>query len=283
MGREDQMSQQRLEVVDPANAPPVWAALRNEAEAAGQKEAALASLLAAVILNHRSLGGALSYQLARKLGDQELRAMSIREIAEEAYSRNPGLVDAAEADLKAVFERDPACKGYVQPFLFFKGFLSLQTQRVANSLWHDGRETLALYLQSRMSELFQVDIHPATQIGRGVFIDHATGIVVGETAVIGDDVSMLQGVTLGGTGAERGDRHPKIGKGVLLGAGAKVLGNIVIGDYAKIASGSVVLKPVPAGCTAAGVPARLVNCPTCEEPARSMDHTLADVVYDYVI
>ncbi len=283
MGREDQMSQQRLEVVDPANAPPVWAALRNEAEAAGQKEAALASLLAAVILNHKSLGGALSYQLARKLGDQELRAMSIREIAEEAYSRNPGLVDAAEADLKAVFERDPACKGYVQPFLFFKGFLSLQTQRVANSLWHDGRETLALYLQSRMSELFQVDIHPATQIGRGVFIDHATGIVVGETAVIGDDVSMLQGVTLGGTGAERGDRHPKIGKGVLLGAGAKVLGNIVIGDYAKIASGSVVLKPVPAGCTAAGVPARLVNCPTCEEPARSMDHTLADVVYDYVI
>ncbi|WP_394764268.1 serine O-acetyltransferase [Phenylobacterium sp.] len=277
------MSQQRLEVVDPANAPPVWAALRNEAEAAGQKEAALASLLAAVILNHKSLGGALSYQLARKLGDQELRAMSIREIAEEAYSRNPGLVDAAEADLKAVFERDPACKGYVQPFLFFKGFLSLQTQRVANSLWHDGRETLALYLQSRMSELFQVDIHPATQIGRGVFIDHATGIVVGETAVIGDDVSMLQGVTLGGTGAERGDRHPKIGKGVLLGAGAKVLGNIVIGDYAKIASGSVVLKPVPAGCTAAGVPARLVNCPTCEEPARSMDHTLADVVYDYVI
>ena len=283
MGREDQMSQQRLEVVDPANAPPVWAALRNEAAAAGQKEAALASLLAAVILNHKTLGGALSYQLARKLGDQELRAMSVREIAEEAYGRNPGLVDAAEADLKAVFERDPACKGYVQPFLFFKGFLSLQTQRVANSLWHEGRETLALYLQSRMSELFQVDIHPATKIGRGVFIDHATGIVVGETAVIGDDVSMLQGVTLGGTGAERGDRHPKIGKGVLLGAGAKVLGNIVIGDYAKIASGSVVLKPVPAGCTAAGVPARLVNCPTCDEPARSMDHTLADVVYDYVI
>ena len=283
MGREDQMSQQRLEVVGSANAPPVWAALRNEAEAAAQKESALASLLAAVILNHKTLGGALSYQLARKLGDQELRAMSIREIAEEAYLRDPGLVEAAEADLKAVFERDPACKGYVQPFLFFKGYLSLQTQRVANSLWRQGRETLALYLQSRMSELFQVDIHPATKIGRGVFIDHGTGIVVGETAVIGDDVSMLQGVTLGGTGAERGDRHPKIGKGVLLGAGAKVLGNIQIGDYAKIASGSVVLKAVPAGCTAAGVPARLVNCPTCEEPARSMDHTLADVVYDYVI
>ena len=283
MGREDLMSQQRLEIVDPAIAPPVWAALRNEAEAAAQQEAALASLLAAVILNHKTLGGALSYQLARKLGDQELRAMSIREIAEEAYASNPGLVEAAELDLKAVFERDPACKGYVQPFLFFKGFLALQTQRVAHWLWAQERETLALYLQNRMSELFQVDIHPATQIGRGVFVDHGTGIVIGETAVIGDDVSMLQGVTLGGTGAERGDRHPKIGKGVLLGAGAKVLGNIVIGDYAKIASGSVVLKPVPAGCTAAGVPARLVNCPTCDEPARSMDHTLAEAVYDYVI
>src|SRR6201995_3426142 len=284
MGREDQMSQQqRLEIVDPAEAPPGWAALRNEAGAAGQKEAALASLLAAVILNHRSLGAALSYQLARKLGDQELRAMSIREIAEEAYSSSPTLVEFAEADLRAVFERDPACKGYMQPFLFFKGFMALQTQRVAHWLWGEGRETLALYLQSRMSELFQVDIHPATRIGRGVFVDHGTGIVIGETAVIGDDVSMLQGVTLGGTGAERGDRHPKIGKGVLLGAGAKVLGNIVIGDYAKIASGSVVLKPVPAHCTAAGVPARLVNCPTCPEPARSMDHTLADVVYDYVI
>jgi serine O-acetyltransferase len=283
MGREELMSQQRLEIVDSANAPPVWAALRNEAQAAAQNEAALASLLAAVILNHKSLDAALSYQLARKLGDQELRGMSIREIAEEAYASDPGLVDAAEADLKAVFERDPACKGYVQPFLFFKGFLALQTHRVAHWLWNEGRETLAFYLQSRMSELFQVDINPATRIGRGVFIDHGTGIVIGETAVIGDDVSMLQGVTLGGTGAERGDRHPKIGKGVLLGAGAKVLGNIVIGDYAKIASGSVVLKPVPPGCTAAGVPARLVNCPTCDEPAKSMDHTLAEAVYDYVI
>jgi serine O-acetyltransferase len=277
------MSQQRLEVINSANAPPVWAALRNEAAAAAKTEAALASLIAAVILNHKTLGGALSYQLARKLGDQELRAMSLREIAEEAYLSDPALVEIAEADLRAVFERDPACKGYLQPFLFFKGFLALQTQRVAHWLWLEGRETLALYLQSRMSELFQVDIHPATQIGRGVFIDHGTAIVIGETAVIGDDVSMLQGVTLGGTGAERGDRHPKIGKGVLLGAGAKVLGNIVIGDYAKIASGSVVLKPVPAGCTAAGVPARLVNCPTCTEPARSMDHTLAEAVYDYVI
>jgi serine O-acetyltransferase len=271
---------QRLEVVNPKSPPPVWAALRNEAYGAAKNEAALASLLAAVILNHETLGDALSYQLARKLGDQELRAMSLRDTIEEAYEADPAIVEMAEYDLKAVFERDPACKGYVQPFLFFKGFLALQTHRVAHWLHQEGRETLAFYLQSRSSELFQVDINPATKIGRGVFVDHGTGIVIGETAVIGDDVSMLQGVTLGGTGAERGDRHPKIGKGVLLGAGAKVLGNIKIGDYAKIASGSVVLKEVPAGCTAAGVPARLVNCPTCDEPARTMDHTLPNLDYN---
>ena len=274
---------QRLEVIAPDVAPPVWAALRNEAYAAAKSEAALASLLAAVILNHKDLGSALSYQLARKLGDQELRAMSLREVAEEAYAADPSIIVKAEADLRAVFERDPACKGYLQPFLFFKGFLALQTYRVAHWLHTEGRTPLAMYLQSRVSELFQVDINPAAVIGSGVFVDHGTGIVIGETAVVGDDVSMLQGVTLGGTGAERGDRHPKVGKGVLLGAGAKVLGNIKIGDYAKIASGSVVLKDVPPGCTAAGVPARLVNCPTCNEPARSMDHTLADEVYDYVI
>jgi len=282
VGREEPLSQ-RLEVIEIGAPPPVWASLRNEAERAAKAEPALASLLNAVVLSHEDLGAALSYQLARKLGDQELRAMSLRELADAAYRSDPSLVDTAERDLKAVFERDPACKGYVQPFLFFKGFQALQAQRVAHWLWHQGRETIALYLQSRMSEVFQVDIHPATRIGSGVFIDHGTGIVIGETAVIGDDVSMMQDVTLGGTGAERGDRHPKIGKGVLLSAGAKVLGNIHIGDYAKIAAGSVVLKPVPAGCTAAGVPARLINCPTCEEPARSMDHTLAEAVYDYVI
>jgi serine O-acetyltransferase len=254
---------QRLKVVTPQSTPPVWAALRNEAAHAAQTEPGLASLLHATILKHEDLAAALSYQLARKLGDQELRAMSVREHAEDAFASDPGLMGVIEADLQAVFERDPACKGYLQPFLFFKGFQALQTHRVAHWLYHQGRETLAFYLQSRMSEVFQVDINPATRIGKGVFIDHGTGIVVGETAVIGDDVSMLQGVTLG--------------------AGAKVLGNITIGDYARIASGAVVLKPVPSGCTAVGVPARLVNCPTCQEPARSMDHTLADDVYDYVI
>ncbi len=273
---------QGLEVVDSAT-PPVWTTLRSEAVAAAKSEAALASLLAAVIINHNELASALSYQLARKLGDQEVGAMSLREICEQAYAADPSIVETAEFDLKAVFERDPACKGYVQPFLFFKGFLALQTQRVAHWLWGEGRQTMAFYLQSRMSEVFQVDINPATRIGRAVFIDHGTGIVIGETAVVGDDVSMLQGVTLGGTGAESGDRHPKVGNGVLLGAGAKVLGNITVGDNAKIASGSVVLKPVPVGCTAAGVPARLVNCPAENEPAKSMNQTLSDAVYDYVI
>ncbi|CAN5345866.1 serine O-acetyltransferase [soil metagenome] len=277
------MAKQMLEVVDAQSTPPVWAALRNEAMQVAKSEPSLASLVNAVVIRHKGLTSALSYQLARKLGDQELRAMSLRETAEEAYADDPSIIEKAEADLRAVFERDPACRGYLQPFLYFKGFLALQTHRVAHWLWNNEREALAFYLQSRVSELFQVDINPAAVIGSGIFFDHGTGIVIGETAVVGDDVSMLHGVTLGGTGAQRGDRHPKIGKGVLLGAGAKVLGNIHIGDYAKVASGSVVLKDVPAGCTAAGVPARLVNCPTCEEPARSMDHTLADVVYDYVI
>jgi serine O-acetyltransferase len=275
--REERMAQ-HLEVVDGGRAERVWPELVSEARTVAREEPSLASLLNAVIIRHSDLAAALSYQLARKLGDQELRAMSLREVAQEAYAADPSIVDKAEADLRAVFERDPACKGYIQPFLHFKGFLALQTHRVAHWLWGSRREALAFYLQSRMSELFQVDIHPAAVIGAGAFFDHGTGIVIGETAVIGDNVSMLHGVTLGGTGAERGDRHPKIGDGVLLGAGAKVLGNIRIGDYAKIASGSVVLIPVPSGCTAAGVPARLFNCPTCTEPARTMDHTLAEEI-----
>ncbi len=267
-----------LEVVDSAARPWVWSALRQEAQIVMRDEPSLASLMSAVILHHSDLAAALSYQIARKLSDQELRAMSVREFAQEAYAADPSIVACAEADLRAVYERDPACKGYVQPFMHFKGFQALQTHRLAHWLWGRGREALAFYLQSRMSEIFQVDIHPAAVIGEGAFFDHGTGIVIGETAVIGRDVSMLHGVTLGGTGAERGDRHPKIGNGVLLGAGAKILGNIKIGDNAKVASGSVVLTDVPAGCTAAGVPARLVKCPTCEEPARTMDHTLPSEV-----
>ena len=271
----------KLEIVP--KEPDLWSRLRAAAQEAVRDEPHLASQLNAVILSHSDLAGALSFQIARKLGDAELGAMTVREVCMEAFRDDPGIVVAAEADLQAVLERDPAIKSLLQPFLYFKGYQALQAWRVAHWLWGRDRHTLAFHFQSRMSELFQVDIHPAARVGAGVFIDHGTGVVIGETAVVGDEVSMLHGVTLGGTGAERGDRHPKIGRGVLLGAGAKVLGNIVIGDYAKVASGSVVLKPVPPGCTVAGVPARLVNCPTEAAPARTMDHTLADVVYDFVI
>ena len=271
----------KLEVVTRHEEP--WSLLRAAAEETVRAEPHLASQLNAVILSHSDLASALSFQIARKLGDSELGAMSVREICRDAFDAAPAIVASAEADLRAVAERDPAIKSLLQPFLYFKGFQALQAHRVAHWLWTQGREALAFHFQSRISELFQVDIHPAARMGSGLFLDHGTGIVIGETAVVGDEVSMLHAVTLGGTGAERGDRHPKIGKGVLLGAGAKVLGNITVGDYAKVASGSVVLKDVPAGCTVAGVPARLVNCPTDATPARTMDHTLADIVYDFVI
>jgi len=272
---------QPLELV--SDTPSRWRQLRDAAEQAARDEPRLSSLMNATVLSHDDLASALSYQIARKLGDTELGPMSVREVCAQAFAADPGIVAAAGADLQAVEERDPAIKSLLQPFLYFKGFQAIQAHRVSHWLWIQGRETLAFHFQSRMSELFQVDIHPAAKLGAGLFFDHGTGIVIGETAVVGDEVSMLHAVTLGGTGAERGDRHPKIGRGVLLGAGAKVLGNIAIGDYAKIASGSVVLKPVPAHCTAAGVPARLVNCPTGEQPARTMDHTLADIAYDFVI
>ncbi len=273
---------QPFEVITPDDKP-IWLCLRQEASDALTAEPGLASMLHSTILSHDDLASALSYHIARKMGDDSIRGMTLREIVQKAYEQDRDLIEAAEADLQAVYERDPAAKGYLQAFMFFKGFLSLQIHRVAHRLWRDGRITMAHFLQSRVSELFQIDINPAARIGKGVFLDHGTGIVIGETAVVGDDCSILQGVTLGGTGAERGDRHPKIGRGVLLGAGANVLGNITVGDYAKIASGSVVLKPVPAHCTAAGVPARLVNCKTCEDPARTMDHTMPDIELDYTI
>jgi serine O-acetyltransferase len=179
---------------------------------------------------------------------------------------------AARADIVAVRERDPACHRYIDPVLFFKGFQAIMTHRVAHWLWREGRRDLALYLQMRMSEVFTVDIHPGARLGKGIMIDHAHAIVIGETAVVGDDVSMLHAVTLGGTGKEDGDRHPKIGNGVLIGAGAKILGNIKVGACSRIASGSVVLTDVPSCKTVAGVPARVVGDAGCSSPSRSMDH-----------
>jgi len=250
---------------------PIWSALRAQAGEIEQDGPALASLVHATILNHGRLEDALSYLLATKLGDENVSAMQAREIFDDALRADPSIGDAVRADLSAIFERDPACQSYAQAFLFFKGFHSLQCYRVAHWLWGQGRRPLAWFIQSRVASLFAVDIHPAAKIGRGIFLDHATGIVIGETAVVEDDVSMLHGVTLGGTGKETGDRHPKIRRGVLLSAGAKVLGNIEVGEYSRVGAGSVVLKPVPPGCTVAGVPAKNIGCAGSDRPSQEMD------------
>jgi serine O-acetyltransferase len=253
---------------------PIWSALRSEAEDIANAEPALASFAHATILNHPRLEDALCYLLANKLGDDDVRPMLAREIFEEVVQADPEIGDATRADLSAILTRDPACHSYAQAFLFFKGFQALQSYRIAHWLWGRNRKTLAYLIQSRVSELFAVDIHPAARIGRGIFFDHATGIVIGETAVVEDDVSMLHGVTLGGTGKEMGDRHPKIRRGVLLSAGAKVLGNIEVGEYSRVGAGSVVLKPVPPHCTVAGVPAKNIGCSSPERPSQEMDQMI---------
>jgi serine O-acetyltransferase len=253
---------------------PVWAKVRDAAQQAAASEPVLAGTLHATILSQSRFEGALSYHLARLAGTTEVPAALIRQIFDEALNDDPAIGYAARADIVATADRDPACTSYLDPVLWFKGYQALQTYRVAHWLWVRGRHALAHYLQSRGSSLFGVDIHPGAVIGKSIFIDHATGVVIGETAVVEDGVSMLHGVTLGGTGKERGDRHPKVRRGVLLGAGAKVLGNIEIGACAKIAAGSVVLEAVPAGCTAAGVPARIIGCVDVPEPALEMDQRI---------
>ena len=254
----------------------VWAQLRVEAMQAAAEEPLLASYLHASILHHDRMEDALSYHLAQKLGHGDLPALQLREVIREAYQSEPELVQQATRDMRVVRERDPACRTYLQPFLYFKGYGGLQSYRIANWLWRQEREVLAYHLQSRVSELFAVDIHPNAKIGAGVFIDHAHGIVIGETAVVEDDVSMLHSVTLGGTGKVGGDRHPKIRRGVMIGAGAKVLGNIEIGEDARIAAGSVVLDDVAARCTVAGVPARPIGGPCAGgvTPAEVMNQQL---------
>jgi serine O-acetyltransferase len=256
----------------------VWSQLRVEAMQAAAEEPLLASYLHASILHHDKIEDALSYHLAQKLGHGDLPALQLREVIREAYASDPSLAAAATRDMRVVRERDPACRTYLQPFLFFKGYGGLQAYRIGHWLWTQERHILAYHLQSRISELFAVDIHPNAKIGAGVFIDHAHGIVIGETAVVDDDVSMLHSVTLGGTGKVGGDRHPKIKRGVMIGAGAKVLGNITVGEDARIAAGSVVLSDVSARCTVAGVPAKPVGGPCCEgtKPAEVMDQRIAD-------
>jgi serine O-acetyltransferase len=254
---------------------PVWDRLRLEAEDLVRREPALAGFALSTVLHQPSLEATIAHRVACRLGHPSLSADLIEQAFAEAIEQDPTFGEAFRADIGAVADRDPACTRVLEPVLYFKGFHAIQTYRLAHWLWRQGRQDFALYLQSRSSEVFQTDIHPAARIGRGIFLDHATGLVVGSTAVIGDNVSMLQDVTLGGTGKERGDRHPKIRHGVLIGAGAKILGNIEVGQCARVAAGSVVLQAVPCNATVAGVPARVVGAAGCAEPARAMDQLLS--------
>lgn len=253
----------------------VWQALQSEASTLSANEPLLSSFYHTTINSHPTLRSALSYLLAEKLSDDVVPAVAMREIFEVAYEADPTLIEAACADLLAVYTRDPAIRDYSTVLLYLKGYHALQSYRVANYMWRQGRQSLANYLQSRMSSTLQVDIHPAASIGQGVMFDHATGIVIGETCVIENDVSILQSVTLGGTGKESGDRHPKIRAGVLIGAGAKILGNIEVGQGAKVGAGSVVLESVEAHTTVAGVPAKVVGCLISDMPALDMDQGLS--------
>lgn len=259
-----------------ANLDPIWAALRNEAAQAVADEPLLAALFYGAILNQPSLEMTIIHRIATRLAHQDVQGELLVQAFTDALNAEPEMGQDFRADVAAVLDRDPACHRHIEPVLYFKGFQALETHRMAHRLWHLGRRDMALYLQSRSSVVFGVDIHPNARFGRGVMIDHATGVVVGETAVVGDNVSMLHGVNLGGNGKDDGDRHPKIGSGVLLGANAKVLGNIHVGDCARVAAGSVVLRDVPRATTVAGVPAKIVGEAGCSNPARVMDHVFAD-------
>ena len=252
----------------------LWEAMKNEAREKALHEPILGSYFHATILNHKSFQSALSFRIASRLDTPMLPTMMIRDVIEEALDDAPTILTAAEIDILATYARDPACDDVSTPFLFFKGFHALQAHRIANWLWHRDRQALARFFQNQISVTLGVDIHPAARIGSGIMLDHATGIVVGETAVIEDDVSILHSVTLGGSGKESGDRHPKIRRGVLLSAGCKVIGNIEVGEGAKVGAGSVVLHDVPPHVTVAGVPAQIVGRPGCASPSLEMDQSL---------
>jgi serine O-acetyltransferase len=257
-----------------ASADLVWEQVQREAAAAMAGEPALTGFVFATIVNHSRLEDAIAHRVAQRLNHSDVDAGLILQTFQDVLDSQPDLSLSIRADLAAVYDRDPACTRYLEPLLFFKGFHALVTHRFAHELWRQGRKDFALYLQSQSSKIFSTDIHPAARFGRGIMLDHATGFVVGETAVVGDNCSFLHAVTLGGSGKVTGDRHPKIGAGVLIGAGAKVLGNIHVGNCALVAAGSVVLQDVPPHMTVAGVPARVVGPAGCAEPARSMDQML---------
>ncbi|MEN8840671.1 MAG: serine O-acetyltransferase [Octadecabacter sp.] len=253
---------------------PVWQRICTEAEQAIVDEPLIGGFVHSSVLHHSSLENALAYRISMKLASSEMSDQMLREIADRAFAADPSLADAARADIVAIYDRDPACLRFLQPLLFFKGFQAVQAFRLGHFLWQEGRKDLAYYVQMRVSEIFGVDVHPGATIGKGLMIDHAHSIVIGETAVVGDNVSMLHSVTLGGTGKEEEDRHPKIGDGVLIGAGAHVLGNINIGHCSRIAAGSVVLEDVEPMKTVAGVPAKVVGEAGCSQPSVTMDQLL---------
>ncbi|GAB0117115.1 serine O-acetyltransferase [Acidisoma sp. 7E03] len=259
---------------------PLWQRLRREAEEAYAKAPALATLFFESIINQPSFEAAVCHRVSSRLKNDVVSLPLIVQAFHRALSADPGIGCAFKADIEAVFERDPACERLIEPFLYFKGFHAIQAQRVTHWLWHNGERDFALYLQSRSSEVFQTDIHPAATFGQGILLDHATGLVVGETAVVEDNVSLLQDVTLGGTGKDAGDRHPKIRRGVMIGAGAKILGNIEVGENARVAAGSVVLRPVPPNAVVAGVPAKLVRMLGKAPSLGGMDEVLASLAYD---
>lgn len=252
----------------------LWAEVRSSAESKAREEPVLASYYHANILNHETLGVALAYVLASRLETRAIPALMLSQVINQVLADEPEVVAATCADLVAWRSRDPACDSYLDPFLGYKGFHGLQAHRVAHALWSRGRRWLAYLLQSRCSEVFDIDIHPAARCGRGIMLDHGTGVVIGETAVLGDDVSILHSVTLGGTGCSGGVRHPRIGDGVLISVGARVLGPIRVGEGAKIGAGSLVLEDVPEHCTVAGVPAKVVGRPASERPSLGMDQSL---------
>jgi serine O-acetyltransferase len=258
----------------------LWDRLRREAEEAYHRAPQLAPLFLDSVINQPSFEAAVIHRVASRLKNDVISLPLIVQAFHQAMAADATIATAIRTDITAVYERDPACERFIEPFLYFKGFHAIQAHRLTHWLWGKGERDFSLYLQSRCSEVFQTDIHPAARLGQGIFLDHATGLVVGETAVVEDDVSMLQDVTLGGTGKDAGDRHPKIRRGVMIGAGAKILGNIEIGENARIAAGSVVLRAVPPHATVAGVPARVVRTETPVHPAQTMDQILRDLSYE---
>ena len=267
MAQKQSRPTQAVEKLDP-----VWARIRDEAEAIVRSEPEIGTFIYSSVLHHDTLETAVVHRVAQRLDHADVSAELIRQAYTDALEDQPQLGEIFRADIVAIFDRDPATDRFIEPVLYYKGFHAIQTHRLAHWLYQQGRKDFAFYLQSRSSAVFQTDIHPAARVGRGIFLDHATGLVVGETAKIGDNVSMLHDVTRGGTGKDHGDRHPKIADGVLIGAGAKIIGNIEIGHCSRVAAGSVVLKAVPHNVTVAGIPAKIVGDSPCEEPSRTMDH-----------